>query len=93
MAKCTIEKVRQQSASKNGPSLQKDCVPESIVKQQCEAEISFSNQHFRTMDGKCNNKERPLKGSKGDKLSRLLPPEYEKYKIKTFDHVPTKKGK
>uniref|UniRef100_A0A913I157 peroxidase n=1 Tax=Strongyloides stercoralis TaxID=6248 RepID=A0A913I157_STRER len=51
------------------------CTPR-LDEANCERNLCY-NLYFRTMDGTCNNLEKPLQGASYRPYNRLLPPEYD----------------
>uniref|UniRef100_A0AC35U6H3 Peroxidase mlt-7 n=1 Tax=Rhabditophanes sp. KR3021 TaxID=114890 RepID=A0AC35U6H3_9BILA len=51
------------------------CTPR-LDDTNCERNQCY-NMYFRTMDGSCNNLEKPLQGASYRPYNRLLPPEYD----------------
>uniref|UniRef100_A0A0K0F465 peroxidase n=1 Tax=Strongyloides venezuelensis TaxID=75913 RepID=A0A0K0F465_STRVS len=51
------------------------CTPR-LDDSNCERNLCY-NLYFRTMDGTCNNLEKPLQGASYRPYNRLLPPEYD----------------
>ncbi|VDN02940.1 unnamed protein product [Thelazia callipaeda] len=51
------------------------CVPR-LDEAECERSLCY-NLYYRTMDGTCNNFNRPLRGAAFRPYNRLLPPEYD----------------
>ena len=50
-------------------------------------------KHFRTLGGHCNNVRNPLNGTKGSRLSRLLPADPTRFEKSTFFEKPHSNGK
>jgi peroxidase len=51
------------------------CVPR-LDEAECERSLCY-NLYYRTMDGTCNNFQRPLRGAAYRPYNRLMPPEYD----------------
>uniref|UniRef100_A0A0N4ZHK0 peroxidase n=1 Tax=Parastrongyloides trichosuri TaxID=131310 RepID=A0A0N4ZHK0_PARTI len=51
------------------------CTPR-LDESNCERNLCY-NLYFRTMDGTCNNLEKPLQGASYRPYNRLLPPDYD----------------
>ena len=70
-----------------------NCEDESIVMKRCVKLNNSFYKNFRTLEGQCNNEEHPLQGSTRSRLSRLLPPDHEKFRRETFFDKPKNLGK
>ena len=100
---CTMEKVLRQSGTFSnegvmvglqfGVTPTENCEDESIVKKRCEKLNDSFYKNFRTLEGQCNNEERPLLGSTRSRLSRLLTADHKKFRRKTFFDKPENLGK
>ena len=100
---CTMEKVLRQSGTFSnegvmvglqfGVTPTENCEDESIVEKRCEKLNDSFYKNFRTLEGQCNNEERPLLGSTRSRLSRLLPADHQKFRRQTFFDKPQNLGK
>ena len=99
---CTMRKIIEQSGPGSnegavllveGPHSSDICDDGTHAKEICFQLDRTFLQDFRTLNGYCNNKENPVLGSKGSRLSRLLPAEHMKVKKPTYFEKPQLNGK
>ena len=90
-ATCTPDKIMVQS---DNPIPSKDlCDGETRAKEICSKLDKTFFKHFRTAGGHCNNVQNPVLGSKGSRLSRLLPAEHRRLEKPTFFEKPKNNSK
>ena len=75
-----------------GPHSSDICDDGTHAKEICFQLDRTFLQDFRTLNGYCNNKENPVLGSKGSRLSRLLPAEHMKVEKPTYFEKPQLNG-
>ena len=100
-ASCTMRKIIEQSGPGSnegavllveGPHSSDICDDGTHAKEICFQLDRTFLQDFRTLNGYCNNKETPVLGSKGSRLSRLLPAEHMKVEKPTYFEKPQLNG-
>jgi len=90
---CTMEKIiRRSGADSNigvlahveGVRSAKCCDDGTLANATCHELNKTYFKHFRTLGGHCNNVPNPMYGTKGSRLSRLLPAEHTRLKKATY---------
>ena len=98
---CTMEKIiRQSGADSNlgvlvhmeGMRPAECCDDGTLQNETCYKLNQNDFKHFRTLSGHCNNVQNPIYGSKGSRLSRLLPADHTRLSKSTFFGEPQANG-
>ena len=63
------------------------CLPEKNTKVTKFCKENKNAGIFRTANGECNNKKNPRWGSANSRLERILPGEFHKFHLPTYDDV------
>ena len=69
-----------------------DPLAHCIVAEICHKINKSIHGLFRTMNGECNNPLDPRLGMALSKLSRLIPPKYDKFNTRTYFQKPARQG-
>jgi hypothetical protein len=69
------------------------CDDGSLQNKTCYKLNQTFFKHFRTLGGYCNNIGNPMYGTKGSRLSRVLPADQTRFEKPTFFKKPQANGK
>ena len=87
---CSMQKIALKSREKLSHLV--PCEDEGNARRRCQELGETFQANFRTMNGECNNLDNPRNGSKGSRLSRLLPGDHTRVKMPTYFEIPVHEG-
>ena len=63
------------------------CLPETDKKVKTLCKTNKNTDIFRTANGECNNKYKPRWGSANSRFERILPAEFNRFDLPTYDDL------